>query len=891
MFPRQSKILHYFYMKNLIHSLTFFCLWLTSFSLAFSQKIPSPKEVIGFQMGADYKIADYTQITAYLKLLDERSDRVMMEQIGTTVLGKPMYLMYISSEENLKQLDRWKEISTRMARARISEEEARQLAQEGKAIVWIDGGIHSTEKAATQFPPELAYMVATEENPEMRKIRENVIFLLMPNINPDGLDIVTDWYKKNLGTPYETTNPPVLYHYYVGHDDNRDWFMNTQPETKAVSNILFREWYPQIVHNQHQSSPHWTRIFIPPFSKPVNPNIHPGVVHGVNMVGNEMASRFALKNMPGVVSDVTFTMWWNGGLRTAPYYHNQIGILTETAHTTPTPRFYPPDSLPKTVGNGIPTDGTAINYPYPWKGGESHFRDAVEYMLTAGMATLSIGADRKDKWLYDMYKMGRDAIEKENEAFAYIVPAEQWDSGEAYNLINILIQGGVEVEQASRDFEAGGKSYQKGDFVLYGAQPFRPYLEDLLEKQDYPDQRLYPGGPPKTPYDLAGWTLPMQMGVEVDKVTEPFEAKTQALEDFIQLPAGEVNSGNFGYALSHRDNSSTLAVNKLLAEGEKVYWLSEASGEMEAGTILIEKQNNTEAHIISLAEELGLNFNAVNAEPEVDVYALQQPKVGLYKSWDANMDEGWTRWLLDQYAFEYDTLHDQDIRTADLSQYHALIIPDQSPNEILHGHAPHTMPEEYTGGMGLAGTIALQKYIEQGGTLITFDEASDFAIQQLGLPVENVTSALSSQDFFIPGSLIKAVVKTGHPLTYGMQDTVAASFSHSRAFEIVRQTREGEGGKEDIEKAPEPPVETLVSYAKDDLLMSGWALGEKKAIGGKGAALRVQHGEGTVVLFGFRPQFRGQPRGTYKLIFNAIYSGTIDSMPTVQVEKPLSESE
>ncbi|MEK6477349.1 M14 metallopeptidase family protein [Catalinimonas sp. 4WD22] len=878
-------------MKKQIHYLTFLCIWLTSFFTAYAQNIPSPEEEIGFQMGADYKIADYTQITDYLKLLDERSDRAMMQEIGTSVLGKPMYVMFISSEENLQQLDRWKEISTKMARARISDEEAQKLAQEGKAIVWIDGGIHSTEKAATQFPPELAYMVVTEETPEMQKIRENVIFMLMPNINPDGLDIVADWYKKNLDTPYETTNPPVLYHYYVGHDDNRDWFMNTQPETRAVTNMLFREWYPQIIHNQHQSSPRWTRIFIPPFSKPVNPNIHPNVVHGVNMVGNEMASRFARENMPGVVSDVTFTMWWNGGLRTAPYYHNQIGILTETSHTTPTPRFYPPDSLPKTVGNGIPTDGTAINYPDPWKGGESHFRDAVEYMLTAGMATLSIGADRKEKWLYDMYKMGRDAIENEEDAFAYVIPAEQWDSGEAYNLVNILMQGGVEVHQASRDFEAGGQSFKKGDFVLYGAQPFRPYVKDLLEKQEYPDLRLYPGGPPKTPYDLAGWTLPLQMGVEAVKVEDEFEARTDELDEFVSLPQGEVNSGSYGYALSHRDNSSALAVNKLLAEGEKVYWLSEASNDMEAGTIIIEKQSNTEVQLNTLAEELGLDFMAVNSEPSASLYSLQKPKIGLYKSWDANMDEGWTRWLLDQYEFDYDTLHDEEMRNADLSQYHAIIIPDQSPGEILHGHAPNTMPEEYTGGMGLAGTLALQNYVEKGGTLITFDEASDFAIQQFGLPVKNVTSGLDSKSFFIPGSLIKAVVKSGHPLTYGMQDTVAASFSRSRAFEIVRQSREGEGGKEDIEKAPEPLVETLVSYAKDDLLMSGWALGEKKAIGGKGAALRVQHGEGNVVLFGFRPQFRGQPRGTYKLIFNAIYSGTIDSMPTVQVEPAVSESE
>ncbi len=868
--------------------LTFTCFLVYAFTFA---QVPTPEEVIGFQMGADYKIADYTQITDYLKLLDEKSNRVQMQQIGTTVLGKPMYVLFISSEENIKQLDRWKDISTKLARARISDEEAKKLSQQGKAIVWIDGGIHSTEKAATQFPPELAYMVATEETPEMQKIRDNVIFLLMPNINPDGLDIVADWYKKNLGTPYETSYPPVLYHYYVGHDDNRDWFMNTQPETRAVTNILFKEWYPQIIHNEHQSSPSWTRIFIPPFSKPVNPNIHPGVVNGVNLVGNEMASRFAMKNMPGVVSDVTFTMWWNGGLRTAPYYHNQIGILTETAHTTPTPRFYDPDSLPKTVGNGIPTDGTAINYPDPWKGGESHFRGAVEYMLTAGMATLSIGADRKDKWLYDIYRMGRDAIESKDEAFAYIVPANQTDQSEAYNLVNILLQGGLEVQQATRAFQAGGKTYKEGSFIFYGAQAFRPYLKDLMEKQSYPDDRLYPGGPPKPPYDLAGWTLPLQMGVQVDKVQEKFTAKAEAIKGRVKTPAGKL-SGNavFGYALSHQDNASALAVNRLLAQGAQVYWLSEAQNDFKAGTIIIEKGNGTEKAVQSLADSLGLSFTGLPQKPSATMYVLQQPRIGLYKSWMANMDEGWTRWLLDQYEFVYDTLHDADMQK-DLSQYDAIIIPDQRPQSILHGYTVSQMPEAYTGGLGLEGTLALQNYVEQGGTLITFDEASDFAIEQFGLPVKNVVSGLASKDFFIPGSLIRTVVKTEHPLAYGMQDTVAASFSQSRAFKIVKQSFENEGGKEDIKHAPEPSAEIIASYAKDSLLMSGWALGEKKHIGGKGAVVHVKQGEGDVVLFGFRPQFRGQPRGTYKLIFNAIYSGTIDSLPEIKASVKSAETE
>ena len=846
-------------------------------------QVPTPEEVIGFRMGEDYKIASYTQIVDYLKQLDERSDRVQMQEIGTSVLGKPLYVLFISSAANLRQLDRWQTISSQLARARVSDQEAQQLARDGKAIVWIDGGIHSTEKAATQFPPELAYRVATEETAEMQRIRDNVIFMLMPNINPDGLDIVARWYQQHRGTPYETSNPPVLYHYYVGHDDNRDWFMNTQPETRAVTQLLFNEWYPQIVHNQHQTAPRWARIFIPPFSNPVNPNIHPAVVNGVNLVGNEMASRFATRGMPGVVSDVTFTMWWNGGLRTAPYFHNQIGILTETAHATPTPRYYEPDSLPKTVGNGIPTDGTAINYPNPWRGGESHFRDAVDYMLTAAMATLSIGADRREKWLYDMYRMGRDAIEREDEVVAYLMPTEQWDPGEAYNLINVLRQGGVEVERATQPFRAQGTAYDAGTFVLYGAQAFRPYLKDLLEKQEYPDLRKYPGGPPKTPYDLAGWTLPMQMGVRVDTVRTSFTADTEPVTTAVVTPAGSVaRKANYGYVLSHRDNASARAVNALLAQRVPVYWLSADEGSHPAGSILIKQEDVSDDQLSRLADSLGLSFAGLRRAPKAPTYVLQRPRIGLYKSWMANMDEGWTRWLLDQYAFDYDTLHDEDIRTRDLSSYHAIILPDQRPHHLLHGHRPSAMPPPYTGGLGLEGALVLEDYVKAGGTLITFDQASDFAIEQFGLPVKNVVAGVPSKSFFIPGSLVKMAVDTTHPLAYGMPDTVAASFSRSRAFEVVKQERKGEGGQEKIEKTPPPPVTEVAHYAKQNLLMSGWEVGAEKHIGGKGAMMQVHLGEGQVVLFGFRPQFRGQPRGTYKLIFNALYASTIENLPEGQ---------
>jgi len=841
-----------------------------------AQNVPSPKDVYGFRVGDDYKLADYAQIEDYLSKLDNASNRVKKIEIGETVLGRKMYLLFISTEENLAQLDKWKDISAKLARARISDDEATKLSEEGRAIVWIDGGMHSTELAHGQMTSELAYTLATSETAEMKKIRENVITLLMPVMNPDGLDIVVDWYRKNLGTAYETSHPPVLYHYYMGHDNNRDWFMNNMPETYNVTKILYNEWYPQIVYNHHQSSPAWTKISIPPYADPVNPNIHPAITAAVSEVGSAMSKRFSLENMPGAIADNFYTMFWNGGGRTVPYYHNMIGILTETGHTTPTPRFYDPEKLPKTVA-GAPTDGTDIMYPDPWKGGESHFRDAVDYMLTATWATLDLAADRKENYLYNIYKMGRSAIEKGNKEgpFAYIIDKNQWDSFEAVNLVNVLLRGGVEIERATKDFTLNDKKYEKGTYIIYSGQAFRPYLTDLMEKQNYPTRFQYPGGPPDTPYDLAGWTLPLQMGVDVDKIKESFKAPTEKVAGLVNYYEGSVSkSASFGYALSANTNASVAVTNKVLKAGGTAYkaMTEFKSGKVTfpAGSYIVSGDN---ALIESLSKEYGLEFTGLMAKPEVQLKKIHSPKVGLYKSWVSNMDEGWTRFVLDEYAFDLDTLHDKDIKMKDLSKYDAIIIPSQRPNSILHGHSVLDMPEQFTGGVGLDGSMALSNYVKEGGTLIAFDEASDFVIEQFGLPLRDAVEGADSKDFFIPGSLIRTGIDTTNPLAFGMKDTVAVSFNRSRAFVIDKQNKTGEGGKEDIKDAPAPDVKVIATYAAKNLLMSGWAMGEERYIAKKPALVEAKYGKGSCILFAFRPQFRGQPRGTYKLIFNAIYEG------------------
>ncbi len=839
-------------------------------------QVPHPQDVFGFMPGDDYKLARYDQMVSYFEALAESSDRVILQEIGTSVLGRPLLLLFISSEENLASLDRWQGISASLARGRVSEAEAETLSQEGRAVIWIDAGLHATEVAGAQMAPLLAWRVATEDSREMQHIRENVILLLMPVMNPDGLDIIASWYDHTVGTPFEATRPPWLYHYYVGHDNNRDWFMNNMPESRAVTEVLYNQWYPQIVYNHHQTSPSWTRIFLPPFADPVNPRIHPGTTTAVNLVGSAMANRFAMKNMPGVISGVTFSMWWNGGMRTVPYFHNMVGILTEVGHASPSPRYFDPDSIPDFVSGGNPTTGTNIFYPNPWKGGWSHFADPVRYMITGSMGVLRLAADRRKHWLYNIWKMGQDAIAADDSVAAYVIPRDQWNAGEEINLVNLLRVGGIEMEQAAESFIHGGTTYTAGTFIIPKAQAFRPYLEDLLEPQHYPDRRTESGAP-IVPYDLAGWTLPFQMGIQVDRLAALPDVQTVPVTEDLSPTSGTVPRGNHrAYLIDPRSNRSRKAINEAIRNGLSVEVVTDSVmiGEdtWPAGAFLVE----SDPALQGIANRTGTRFHPVPG-PLPRLHELKAPRIGLYKSWVANMDEGWTRWILESFTFEVDTLHDADLRSSDLSVYTAILLPSQGVEGLLHGHRTGMMPDEYTGGIGLEGTLALTEYVDDGGTLVALDAASDFVIEQFGLPVENIVNELSRSSFFIPGSLLRLHVDSSHPVGYGMPSEVAASFVRSRAFATIRRSTLQEGGRIELVPGPDPPVEVIARYAEEDLLMSGWALGEERAIGGKAAAVRVAYGDGHVVLFGFRPQFRGQTRATYKLLFNALMIGNLQT--------------
>lgn len=838
--------------------------------------VPAPASVLGWEPCADYKLASYEQIADYFRKLDASSERMQLFEIGKTAEGRTQLLTVISSEANLRSLARYKTIAQRLALARgLNDDEARKLAEEGRAVVWIDFGLHSSEVAHGQTAPLLAWKVVTEESAEMRFIREHVILVLVPNMNPDGTTKYADWYMKHVGTPFENSPIPELYHKYVGHDDNRDWYMFNMPESRNIGRQLYQEWFPQIVYNQHQTGPFPARIFIPPFEDPMNPNIPPLVMRGIQTVGSAMARRFAQENKPGVVSRLQYDTWWNGGMRSAPYFHNMVGILTEAQHDSATPAVYDPKTFPRTFANGEPTLEPSTFYPMPWKGGEWHLRDTCDYMVTASMAVLDIGAKRRAEWLYDIYQMGRDAMRAgANET--YVISADQWDANAAVKLVNVLRWGGVEVERATAPFSAGGKAYPAGSFLVRGAQPFRAHLTDLLSPQVYPDRRLYPGGPPERPYDITGWTLSYQMDVKVDHVAEVVSAATQPIAAFASIRAGRVSgAAKAAYVIDPRANEAFIAVNRLLKSGESVSRTASAlrvgDADWPPGAFVVAVGGATHARVEALANTLGLNIAGLEQFPP-QTTVVGAPKVGLYQAWGGNMDEGWTRWLLEQFEFGYATVHDQDLRAGDLrGKYDVIVLPDATYEQMLSGLRPGSMPEEYVGGMTPRGVANLYEFVTLGGTLVAMDRATSLPIEAFGLPVRDVTAGRPESEFFVPGTILRVSVDPSQPVAYGMPADAAAFFVNSPAFQVIDARNRFEGWINRPAKLP-VGVTVIARYPQKDLLMSGWILGEP-VLHNRAAVIDATVGKGRIVLLGFRTQHRGQPHGTFRLLFNSVLLG------------------
>ena len=765
-----------------------------------AKSVPTPESVIGWKPCADLKMATYEQIADYYRELDRASDRMQLMSIGKTSEGRDMLLAVISSEQNLKpsNLQRYKGIARKLALAKnLDPADAQRLADRGKAVAWVNFGIHATETATPQEAPDFAYQLVSSESAEARAIRDDVITVVIPNINPDGGTQVTKWYREHKQKSWEL-RLPELYQKYAGHDNNRDWYMFNLPESRNVAKQLYTEWFPQLVHDQHQTGPYPSRIFVPPFSDPVNPNIAPEVVRGANLVGDAMTRRLTSEGKPGAVSRVQFDMWWNGGMRSAPYYHNMVGVLTETSHSSPTPTVNDPADFPDTFENGESTKLPSVSYPDPYQGGEWHMSQSCEYVASTSMAMLDLAAEKRTEWLYGIYRMASGAIEAGAEE-TYVIPADQADTPTAVKLVNTLRHGGVEVEQATAGFEAGGKSYPAGSFLVRGAQAFRPFLTDLLTPQVYPERRACDTCPLDEPYDITGYTLSMQMGVDVSRVDERVTASTRPVT-WADPPAGKVSTAaGAAFALDPRVNDTFTAVSRVLDAGDEVSRATEPIttdlGELPAGAFLVRATDTSRDRLEWLADRHGLQVGVVGTLPD-SAQPVEAPRVALYQAWQSgNYDEGWTRYILDTFELPYTRVQDAGIRAGDLrSKYDVIVLPDASYRSMRDGNAAGSMPPEYTGGMTAAGVANLDAFVKAGGTLVAMDSATELPVEAFDIPVTDVTDGVPDDQLYIPGSLLRVSFDNTKPLGYGMPDGGTAFFSDSPAFALEGESGHGCGG-------------------------------------------------------------------------------------------------
>ena len=843
-----------------------------------AQSVPTPESALGYRPGADFELASYEESIAYFERLAASSDRITLMQTGRTSEGRDWYIALISSAENLASLEQHKDVANRLAHpATLTDEEARALATSGRAIVDINGGLHASEVAGAQHTIQLAYDLVTGEDTRTRAIRDNVITVLWPSLNPDGQTLIADWYRSNVGTPYEVAPMPWLYQKYVGHDNNRDAYMLNMVESRVLART-WREWEPQIIYVHHQSSPFPTRIWLPPFAEPIATQAPPIMSRQVNTIGMAIAQLLESEGKPGSTHMGTgFDAWYPGYVDYMPMLQNQVAYWTETGlYRYATPHFYTIADFPASR-----RDLRAESlYSSPWEGGWWRLGDAVDYMLTASIATLDYAAKYREDLLYNRYQSGRDVIRKytERPPYAYFVPQDQRDPVAAVELLRRLAFNGVRVYQLTSDVTHEGLGHPVGTWVIPMDQEFAELVRQVLDVQEYPDLREYPQGPPEQPYDAAGWTLPYQMDVRVVRATAPlgtdirgalravsgsatpWESDVADATSFdspfgvgfdsnpvaaaIVPPAGTITGSGSALALDPAQNNTFRALNRawelggtvrMDASGGGRYWVSGLSGSQAQ----------------ALVDDLALQAARGSATGPT----LRRPRVGLYRPWNASMDEGWTRWLLERYDFEFQNLRNSDVHAGDLrDRYDVIVLPAERPGALKDGHAEGAVPARYAGGLGDVGIRALDAFVRAGGTLVAMNQASDLAIDELHLPVQNVVSELGRQEFFSSGSIMEVESDVAHPVMAGMPELAKIFFDRSPVF-TVEQGFEGSA---------------LLKYQEaGSPLLSGYLLGEEH-VQGYAAALDVRYGEGRVVLLGFRPQWRGQPFGTFRALFNSV---------------------
>ena len=840
-------------------------------------QITPPEDFLGFKPGADFHLMTYEEAIGYFDHLAAQTDRMVVLDMGETTGGRRMRYGVISSAENLQKLELFKDINRRISLPEgLADEEAQRLAQEGKAFVWIDGGLHGTEVAPAQLLPQLAYDLVTGTGRQMDMIREEVIALLV-FANPDGMTIVSDWYMGNVGTPFEVSPIPWLYHEYVGHDNNRDSFMANLVETQNMNRAHSLEWFPEVLYNQHQTGPFPARIWIPPDAEPTNPNVHPLIVRWKNLFGTAMGKAFEESDQPGAISRIRYDTWYPGYATQVVDGHNVVSILTETQlYRYATPQHFTVNDFPEAHRDL----SKGVFYPNPWPGGWWRLGDAVAYNNTASKAVLEVAARYKYELIYDKYKVGSDVIArfKGEPPYGYIIPKDQPDRSSAALLMERMILSGIQVFSAEKSFDHNGISYPEGTFVLPTSQPFGLFLKNIFERQTYPDLREYSHlwqglvnpedweGGPLRPYDGVGWTLPLQMGVEYREMSSPLSVELAPVET-VRMPSGAQGGGAFVF--SHSDNGSITAAFGLLGAGAEVGWAEDSfnlgGDRFPSGTYVVRAGGVSAARVLEIAELSGLQFKT--GSPRVSTRPLQLPRIGLHKAWVANMDAGWITYLFDTFGIPFELVTNAEIRAGQLGdRFDVLVFADQGESQIIDGHPVGTIPPDFVGGIGDEGVVALRDFVQGGGTFICNNQSCDLPLNHFDLPVKNVLEGVPADSFNCPGAILKAEYQTSHPLAYGMPDRGMVFFSGGRVFEVDAVVSEDESGVQEGEGAP---VQVVATYPDEPLLLSGWMIGDE-LIRKMAAVLDIPVGDGRVVAFGFNVHNRAQARSTVKMLFNAL---------------------
>ncbi len=865
----------------LLAALAFAALPRHSVAVKAAPALQSPEQFIGFKVGADNKLARWDRIVEYMKHAAGGSDRVRYRELGKTTSGNPLVVLEIASADTLKNLDRYKQLERRLyfQNGAPGARERDEIFRQGKAVVLITCATHATEIGSTQTALELVHTLATDDSPAVKKILDNVIVLLVPSLNPDGQIMVTDWFNRNVGTPYESSPIPYLYHPYVGHDSNRDMYMFTQKESQYMAQLVWHDWLPTIWLDQHQMQANGARIFVMPATDPINPNVHPVIYRWNAVLGQSQAAALEAAGKEGIIHNSTYTNFWQGAMAWSGWWHNQIGLLTEvasarvaapidqmravvsTTSVVERPNTDGPEPIFTIAPLPPPTDtAPRTEYPRPWMGGRWTLRDIVDYQMITTMALLDTAADRREAILRQIYEVNRQTIEdgRTGELKAILVPVErQHDPREVAHLIERLMMGGVEAFRAESPFTAQNTTYSAGTFVIPMTQVFARYAKDLLEPQTYPTTRrvLSSGSTTELPYDVTAWSLGMLLGVRVDFITSPMPSVRLSRVSTVSRPQGRVSGNGPLFAFDYVGPDTAIAINRLLKEGAKL--------SLESPSIVLVDGVRRDK-LEPLAREFGLTVVSTDAPPasaaQAPRPAMRLPRVALYSPWTSgNIDEGWTRWVLDQYEFPVSTIHNSDFRDGGLlgRRYDVIILPDQAPRDLLEGFTANTVRPEFRGGIGDAGVDSLTRFVAEGGTLVTLGAASDLAIDRFPIPVRNLKRNLRRDQHFAPGTILRIQVDTTNPMGSGMAPEAYGFYNNSPFFALI------EGFD-----ALRPTV--LARYPNQQIVASGWLRGEE-VMAGRAAVVSVDLKPGRLVLFGLRPQHRGQTHATFPLLFNALY--------------------